>query len=138
MLLADIPLDTLSKRTIMYKENLEEVESLIANYFEGIFNGNVAKLETCFHENAYIYGDIKDVDYLKSVNEYLEGVRNRESPKDLNESLKMKIIGIDIMGKIAMAKLHVPMLGYNYYDYLSLTKINDEWKIVNKVFTHVE
>jgi len=49
----------------------------------------------------------------------------------------MKIIGVDIMGKIAMAKLHVPMLGYNYYDYLSLTKIENEWKIVAKIFTHV-
>ena len=50
----------------------------------------------------------------------------------------MKIIGIDIMGKIAIAKLHVPMLGYNYYDYLSLAKVNDDWKIVNKLFTHEE
>ncbi|WP_062056299.1 nuclear transport factor 2 family protein [Aquimarina longa] len=121
----------------MYKENLEEIEKLITNYFEGIFYGNVTQLQSCFHENAYIYGDIKGVEYLKSINEYLDGVNNRQSPNDLNESLKMKIIGIDIIGKIAMAKLHVPMLGYNYYDYLSLTKIDDDWKIVNKIFTHV-
>ncbi|WP_394329748.1 nuclear transport factor 2 family protein [Zunongwangia profunda] len=29
------------------------------------------------------------------------------------------------------------MLGFNYYDYLSLFKINGEWKIVNKLFTNV-
>lgn len=122
----------------MYKENIREIENLIANYFGGIFYGDIVKLESCFHENLFIYGDIKGVDYLKSSSEYLEGVKNRESPKDLNEDLKMKIIGIDIIGKIAMAKLHVPMLGYNYYDYLSLTKINGDWKIVNKIFTHVK
>ncbi len=122
----------------MYKENIREIENLIANYFEGIFYGDIVKLESCFHENLFIYGDIKGVDYLKSSSEYLEGVKNRESPKDLNEDLKMKIVGIDIIGKIAMAKLHVPMLGYNYYDYLSIAKINDEWKIVNKIFAHVE
>ncbi|WP_109300182.1 nuclear transport factor 2 family protein [Aquimarina sp. AU474] len=122
----------------MYKENIKEIESLIIRYFEGIFHGDTIKLETCFHENVYIYGDIKGVDYTKSINEYLEGVKSRQSPKDLKETLKMKIIGIDIMGKIAMVKLHVPMLGYNYYDYLSLTKIDDNWKIVNKIFTHVE
>ena len=121
----------------MYKENTKEIELLITNYFEGIFNGDVGKLETCFHKNVFIYGDIKGVEYLKSVNEYLNGVKNRQSPKDLNERLKMKIIGIDIMGKIAMVKLHVPMLGYNYYDYLSLAKIDDNWKIVNKIFTHI-
>lgn len=122
----------------MYKENIREIENLIANYFEGIFYGDIGKLESCFHENLFIYGDIKGVDYLKSSSEYLEGVKNRESPKDLNEDLKMKIIGIDIIGKIAMAKLHVPMLGYNYYDFLSLSIINGDWKIVNKIFTHVK
>ncbi|GAA3591799.1 nuclear transport factor 2 family protein [Flavivirga amylovorans] len=122
----------------MYKENVKEIENLITNYFEGIFYGDVTKLESCFHENTYLYGDIKGVDYLKSIREYLEGVKNRQSPKDLNETFNMKIINIDIMGKIATAKLHVPMLGYNYYDYLSLTKIKNEWKIVSKIFTHVE
>ncbi|WP_109435331.1 nuclear transport factor 2 family protein [Aquimarina sp. AU119] len=122
----------------MYKENIKQVETLIDNYFQGIFNGDVTKLESCFHKNVNIYGDINGADYLKSISEYLEGVKNRKSPKDLNESLKMKIIGIDIIGKIAMVKLHVPMLGYNYYDYLSLAKINNDWKIVNKLFTHVE
>lgn len=138
MLQADIPLDTLSKKRTMYKENIKEIEKLITNYFEGIFNGDVTRLKSCFHGNVHIYGDIKGVDYLQSVKDYLEVVKNRESPKDLNETLKMKIIGIDIMGKVAMVKLHVPMLGYNYYDYLSLTKFNDDWKIVNKIFTHVE
>lgn len=122
----------------MYKENFNAIENLITNYFEGIFYGDVIKLGDCFHKNANIYGDIKGVDYIKNKAEYLEGVKNRQSPKDLNERLNMKIIGIDIMGKIAMVKLHVPMLGYNYYDYLSLTKIDDNWKIVNKIFTHVE
>lgn len=121
----------------MYKENIEEIENIITNYFEGIFYGDINKLETCFHENVYIYGDIDGVDYLKSVKEYLNGVKNRKSPKELNETLKMSIVGIDIVGKIAMAKLHVPMLGYNYYDYLSLAKINKDWKIVNKLFTNV-
>lgn len=122
----------------MYKENIKEIESLITDYFDGIFQGDVNKLENCFHSNVNIYGDIKEVDYSKSVNEYLEGVKNRQSPKDLNEPFEMKIIGIDIMGKIAMAKLHVPMLGFNFYDYISLSKIGSNWKIVNKIFTHIE
>ncbi|WP_343487139.1 nuclear transport factor 2 family protein [Allomuricauda sp. d1] len=122
----------------MYSENIKEIESLIVNYFDGIFFGDTSKLKSCFHENMFIYGDIKGVDYLKSVEEYLIGVKERQSPNDLNETPKMEIVGVDIMGKIAMVKLHVPMLGYNYYDYLSLSKLNGEWKIVNKIFTHVD
>ncbi|WP_299440318.1 nuclear transport factor 2 family protein [uncultured Aquimarina sp.] len=122
----------------MYKKNIKEIEYLIANYFMGIFNGDRAKLEACFNENVNIYGDIKEIEYFKNIKEYLDGVENRQSPKDLDESFHMKIIGIDIMGKIAMVKLHVPMLGYNYYDYLSLANIDSNWKIVNKIFTHIE
>ncbi|MBX2827502.1 MAG: nuclear transport factor 2 family protein [Flavobacteriaceae bacterium] len=121
----------------MYTENVREIERLISNYFQGIFNGNTAQLEACFHKDAAIYGDINGSEYLKSLSDYIDGVAHRESPKDLKEDFQMKIIGIDNLGSIAVAKLQVPMLGYNYYDYISLTKINDQWKIVNKVFTHV-
>ncbi|GGG31935.1 hypothetical protein GCM10011344_36100 [Dokdonia pacifica] len=121
----------------MYKENIKAIENLITHYFEGIFYGDIDTLESCFHNDVYIYGDINGDAYMKSIQAYLNGVKERKSPKDLTENFKMETIGIDIMGNIAMVKLHVPMLGYNYYDYLSLTKINDDWKIVNKIFTHI-
>ena len=121
----------------MYQDNNKEIKNLINKYFEGIFYGNTSTLETCFSVNANIYGDINSSEYFKSVNEYIKTVKNRKSPNNLSETFKMSIIGIDILGKIAMVKLHLPMLGFNYYDYLSLFKINGDWKIVNKLFTNV-
>lgn len=122
----------------MYFKNVKEIEKLINNYFEGIFFGDILRLKRCFSKNASIYGDVEFNEYFKNVNEYVETVKVRKSPNELGENLKMSIIGIDVLGKIAMVKLHVPMLGYNYYDYLSLFKINNKWKIVNKIFTHVD
>ena len=122
----------------MYKENIKEIEQLITNYFEGIFFGDADKLESCFTNDTIIYGDINGTPYKKSRYEYIDGVKNRQSPNDLNEAFKMETIGIDIIGNIAMAKVHLPMLGFNYYDYLSLTKIKRSWKIVNKIFTHAK
>lgn len=58
----------------MYQENIKEIEELINNYFEGIFNGDVTKLTNCFHKDANIYGDIKGVNYSKRIHKYLEGV----------------------------------------------------------------
>lgn len=121
----------------MFTEDVKEVQNLIDNYFEGLFFGDIVKLKLCFHENTYIYGNINNVDTIKSLKAYLENVKNRQSPKELNEDFEMKVISIDILGKTAMAKLHVPMLGYNYYDYLSLFKIDTHWKIVNKLFIHI-
>ncbi|WP_298899155.1 nuclear transport factor 2 family protein [uncultured Psychroserpens sp.] len=121
----------------MYKENIKKIEQVITNYFEGIFYGDANKLETCFTDNAIIYGDINGTAYKKSREEYIDGVKNRQSPNELNETFKMETIGIDIIGNVAMVKVHLPMLGYNYYDYLSLTTIDNDWKIVNKIFSNV-
>lgn len=123
----------------MYKEQSEEIGAVITNYFEGIYYGDVPKLESCFDPSLIIYGDMNNgVLYRKPLNDYLEGVRNRKSPNSLGEIFKMKITSIDLIGDVAVVKAHVPMLGYNYYDFLSLTKINGSWKIVNKLFAHVE
>ena len=121
----------------MYKENSEKIEQVITNYFEGIFYGEAKKLEDCFTDNAIIYGDINGLPYKKSRTEYIDGVKNRQSPSELNEVFKMETIGIDVIGNIAMVKVRLPMLGFNYYDYLSLTKIDNDWKIVNKIFSNI-
>ena len=121
----------------MYLENIKKIEQVITNYFEGIYYGNLEKLESSFDDNAIIYGDINGVPYKKSKEDYISGVKNRQSPSVLKEDFKMKIVGIDVIGNVAMVKVHLPMLGYNYYDYLSLTKIDKEWKIVNKIFSNV-
>ncbi|WP_298757034.1 nuclear transport factor 2 family protein [uncultured Psychroserpens sp.] len=121
----------------MHKKNIKKIEQVITNYFEGIFYGDANKLETCFTDNAIIYGDINGAVYKKSREEYIDGVKNRQSPNELNETFKMETIGIDIIGNVAMVKVHLPMLGYNYYDYLSLTTIDNDWKIVNKIFSNV-
>ncbi|TNJ44250.1 nuclear transport factor 2 family protein [Tamlana fucoidanivorans] len=121
----------------MFNTHIKDIEKLISNYFEGIYHGNISQLASCFQKDTLIFGDINGTEYSKNSKEYLKGVENRQSPNELNESFQMKILGIEILGNIAMVKLHVPMLGFNYYDYLSLTKIDGHWKIVSKIFTHV-
>lgn len=122
----------------MYQEKANKITEVITNYFEGVYQGNIEQLKSIFHSNTFFYGDIKGSEYFKSLNDYLEGVKNRKSPKELEEENKMEITSLEIMGEVAIAKVHLPMLGYNYYDFLSLTKVDGEWKIVNKIFTHVE
>lgn len=121
-----------------YIEKISDIENVIASYFEGLFYGDIQKLERSFATEAYLYGDIKGEAYVKNLNDYLEGVAGRKSPHELGEDFRMEILSVEVTGRVAVARLHVPMLGYNYYDYLALSKINDEWKIVNKLFVHVE
>ncbi|MDI9342399.1 MAG: nuclear transport factor 2 family protein [Sediminibacterium sp.] len=115
-----------------------EVERVVQNYFKGVFVGDVELLKQQFHSHCLLVGDINGVPYFKTLTAYLEGVANRKSPADLGEKFGMKIIGIDYLGTSAMVKAYLPMLGYHYYDVLTLANPEGNWKIVHKLFTHIE
>jgi hypothetical protein len=121
----------------MFQQDVEEIQAVITNYFEGIFYGDIEKLESAFHPQCLLFGDINGQPYLKNLPDYLEGVKNRKSPDELGENFRMKILGIEILNNMAYAKLHVPMLGYNYYDFITLSRISGKWVYINKVFTNV-
>ena len=121
-----------------FLEQAHALNAVIQDYFEGIYYGDISKLRKAFYPDAKLYGDIRTVAYEKNLEAYLESVSLRQSPSQLGEVFSMKILGIECLGLHAIAKLHVRMLGYNYYDILSFSYINNQWVIVNKLFTHVE
>lgn len=123
--------------TNLYIDNAEAVAAVLSTYFKGIFNGDTTILRNIFHPQAIIAGEIKGDPYLKSLDQYLDGVEKRKSPLELNEPFRMEILAIEIINSIAIAKVHVPIFDFNYYDLLSLNKINRKWIIMNKLLTHV-
>lgn len=120
-----------------YKDDTTAVTAVLSNYLEGVFSGNTDLLGSVFHRQALVAGDINGQPYFKTLDQYLDGVKNRKSPRELNETFRMEIIAIEIINSIAIAKVHLPMFEFNYYDLLSLNKINGDWLIVNKLLTHV-
>lgn len=121
----------------MNQQTINDIQAVVLEYFNGVFEGNVPQLKNVFHPDIVLYGDINGEPYLKDLQAYTEGVASRKSPKELGDDFKMEVISIEALGNNAMVKARLPMLGYNYYDFLSLTKLNGQWKIVNKLFTHV-
>lgn len=115
----------------------KQIRIVVQSYFDGVYKGNVAVLEEIFDEAAQVYGEVDGQPYHKTITAYLDGVANRTSPKDNGDPYLMKVVSIDISGCIANVKLHSPMLGFNYYLYLSLVRRNAQWKIVNKTFTNL-
>ena len=121
-----------------YIDNATAVSAVLSNYFNGIYNGDTELLRGIFHPTALVVGDINGQPYFKTVDQYLEGVKNRKSPSELNEKFNMEILSIEIINSIAIAKVRVPIFDFNYYDLLSLSKVNGEWIIINKLLTHVK
>ena len=58
-------------------------------------------------------------------------------PEASGEPFQMKPLTVEVTHEIAFAKVHCPMFGFNYIDYLSFVRADGRWLIVNKLFTDV-
>jgi hypothetical protein len=121
----------------MYEQNSQDVLALVNRYFTGIYKGDIVNLKSVFHPRALLFGDVNSQDYFKSIEQYLDGVKNRKSPSELGEPFQMEIVSIEIINRVAIVKAHLHMLGFNYYDYLSIANVDGKWMIVNKLFTNI-
>jgi|SRR6186713_1821320 len=108
------------------------------SYFKGIYEGNIDLLKTVYYENTLLLGDVKGQPYFKTLAQYLDGVRNRQSPKESAKPFSGLILGIDIINSIAVARVQVKMYDFNYYELLSFHKFDDKWLIVNKMISDVQ
>lgn len=120
-------------------ENQIEIQAItnaIENYyFKGIYEGDEILLGSVFQPGTFLFGDVKGQPYFKTVDLYLDGVKNRQSPKDSGKPFKGEILNISVVNSIAVAELNVKMYDFNYRDFLSFHKINGRWLIVNKMLT---
>ncbi|OIV40112.1 hypothetical protein BKM63_19370 [Flavobacterium johnsoniae] len=120
-------------------ENQIEIQAItdaIENYyFKGIYEGDALLLGSIFQPGTLLFGDVKGQPYFKTIDLYLDGVKNRQSPKDSGKPFKGEILHISVVNSIAVAELNVKMYDFNYRDFLSFHKINGTWLIVNKMLT---
>lgn len=115
---------------------IQKITDVIENYyFKGIYEGDELLLGKAFQPGTLLFGDIKGEPYFKTVDLYLNGIKNRQSPKDSGKPFKGEILHISVVNSIAVAELNVKMYDFNYRDFLSFHKINGQWLIVNKMLT---
>lgn len=124
-------METQAKDTMAISQALEDY------YFKGIYTGDINLLEQIYHPGTLLFGDVKGQPYAKTLREYLNGVANRQSPKDAETVFKGEIIAIKVVQSIAMAELKLKMYDFNYTDFLSFHKIDGKWFIVNKMMSDV-
>ncbi len=127
----------LNKMENNQQDSLAIIQALENYYFKGIYEGNIDTLGSIFNPGTLLFGDVKGLPYAKTLDQYLDGVKNRQSPKDSGKPFKGTIISIDVVNSIAVAKVHVKMYQFNYDEFLSFHKINNRWLIVNKMISDV-
>jgi len=106
------------------------VEKTVSYYLDGGTNNDFETLKKAFHKTAtmkFITGDgYKEVNALEF---FKKGIKS--GPK---QNRKTSIESVDISGTAASAKLKIEYDTFAFIDYMNLLKIDDEWKVVSKIF----
>ena len=119
-------------QTIAQSSESEKISLTIENYFQGMIARDIEKLEKAFHPEARLIGYRGDQFTITSFKDWANGVKNG-SPRN-PELYQNHLLEIEIKGYTALAKTELFWPGIYYYDYLTLIKVDGDWKIIHKTW----
>ena len=104
----------------------------LENYIKGHATGDGEYIRKAFHtEGNLIF--VRDGNFTtRSFNDYIAGFTGKPAADEASRKRSIELI--DVTGNAATAKIVLDYPSARFVDYMSLLKINGEWKIVNKIF----
>ena len=127
---------------MIFKEEImsdkDEISKVIQTYIDGMNFSSAEKIKEAFHPNASVVGYLHG-DFLEMTLADFSGfvLSQQPSPHESSNDVTYEVIDIAIEGQTAHVKVKDVYLGITFIDTLSLIKVNDQWKIYNKLF-HVQ
>lgn len=112
-----------------------EVTSVLADYFDGLFNSDTSKLSRVFHPLAY-YVCVTDGTFQRlSMEEYFPIVDRRPSPASRSEPRHDRVVSIEFAGPVtAFARTECSIGAKFFTDFLTFIFMDGRWQIISKVF----
>lgn len=113
------------------------VTQVLADYFDGLYHSDVARLRRAFHPRAqYVCATTGALQCL-AMDEYLPIVERRPSPASRAEARTDFIRSIDFAGvSAAVARVRCRIGERHFDDILSLVLVDGRWQIIAKVFDY--
>lgn len=108
------------------------IRATVQLYFDGIVKYDEQALRKAFHADASVIG-AKD-DGTQDWEPFQEWVLYTRGKAPDPSGRNNRIVSIDITGRAAVVKTGLDWPSVHYVDYLSLLKIDGQWKIVNKIW----
>ena len=118
--------------------DLHDLEQAIQTYFDGLYEGDIAKLGSVFHDVAHLFsvtdGQLADLPRAQ----WFEFVRGRKSAQSQDLPRRDWVVHIDRSSPTtACAKVQCQIPPRYFTDYLTFVKVAEGWRIVSKTF-HTE
>jgi len=114
---------------------LQNIETAIQHYFDGLYEGDTEKLARVFSPKASLFIQREGQLTALPVPEWFERVAARESPASQRAKRDDRILMVDCIGPVnAMVKVSCMLPPAAYIDYLSLIKFDGRWQVVAKSY----
>ncbi|HXT81093.1 MAG TPA: nuclear transport factor 2 family protein [Acetobacteraceae bacterium] len=118
--------------------DLQDIEGAVQTYFDGLYEGDTAKLASVFHDVSHLFsvtdGKLEDLPRAQ----WFELVRSRQSAQTRDLPRRDWVVQIDRSGpNTAFAKVHCQIPPRYFTDYLTFVRLAVGWKIVSKTY-HTE
>lgn len=111
----------------------QAVRAVIQQYFKGHASGDPAEMKKAFHSTAHVEGN-RDGKFVSwTAEQYAANFTGKPAADEATR--KRTIDRVDISGDAAMVSATLVHGATTFTDYFVLLKVNDEWKIANKVYT---
>ena len=115
--------------------DLNDLETAIQTYFDGLYEGDTAKLGSVFHEVSHLFsvtdGKLDDLPRTQ----WFEMVKGRPSAIGRDLPRRDWVVHIDRSSPTtAFVKVNCQIPPRYFTDYLTFVKLADGWKIVSKTF----
>jgi hypothetical protein len=113
---------------------LNSIGKTVQSYFDGMHFGDTNRLRSAFRPDAFLFGCYHGEFSRMSFEEWASEVEGMDKPSETGEVFDMVIVSIDVTGPTAQVKVSELYAGVRYTGYLSLMMIDENWKIVNKLY----
>ena len=124
-------------------DSYQEIVAVLNDYFDGFYNSDIDTLKKAFHPNCHLYtagdGSLADDDMETVYARVAKRGEDGEGPSNKNAPRFDRIISIDTSGpECAFAKVRMAVAPRYFTDYLTLIKMDGNWRIITKTFSSVD
>jgi hypothetical protein len=106
------------------------IQTAVTNYIEGYFTGDAHRMEQTLHPHYLKHVIHRNHSMSEMSGSEIVSAIRANGPADLSADQKTEQVTVlDIAGDMASAKLVTP----GWQDYMTLSKVNGEWKILSVV-----
>lgn len=120
------------------QQDYQEVIAAVQDYFDAFYESDIEKMRRVFHPDCRLFSYQDDALQAEDLEPYLERVAARPSPASLGHLRYDKILMIDkVAPELALIKSQAARLPRLYTDYVTMLKIQDQWRVMSKTFSWV-